>query len=113
MKLHITGLASAPVRFAGPVLPRFPGGVTKPSRLTERWNRATGALGYPPARSALGLRLALATFGLLVCAGAVVAFAVAGQPLWIVVFAVLTAVTVVDLTVISRRLRAGRRDPER
>jgi Flp pilus assembly protein TadB len=87
--------------------------MTKPSRLNARWNRATGALGYPPARSALGLRLALAVFGLVVCAGAVVAFAIAGQPLWIAVFAVLTVVTVVDMTVISRRLRAGRRDPER
>jgi Flp pilus assembly protein TadB len=113
MKLHFTGIASAPVRFADAAGPRFPGGMAKASRGTERWNAWAGALGYPPARSALGLRLALAVFGLLVCAGAVVAFAVAGQPLWIVVFAVLMAVTVVDLAVISRRLRARRRDPDR
>lgn len=76
-----------------------------------RWNEWTAELGYPPARSALGLRLALAIFGLVVCVVAVVAFAASGHPVWLAVFAVLAVLTVVDLVMITRRLRSRRRGP--
>ncbi len=67
-----------------------------------------GPGGYPPARSALGLRLALALFGLLFCAGTGVYFAVQGKPVPAVGLGVVALTAVVDLVVIVRRMR-GRR----
>jgi membrane protein implicated in regulation of membrane protease activity len=64
--------------------------------------------GLPPARSALTLRLILAAFGLVVCAGAATLFALAGASYGVVAFfAVLAAIAVVDLAVIIRRRSAG------
>jgi hypothetical protein len=58
-----------------------------------------GMGGAPPARSALGLRLVLASFGVVVCSAGAVAFAL------VVVAAVLAAVAMVDIAVVIRRLR--------
>lgn len=65
--------------------------------------------GAAPSRSALTLRLVLATFGLLVCAVGAVAFAVAGAGLVLVsVPAALALVAAVDVGVILRRRAQGR-----
>jgi hypothetical protein len=62
----------------------------------------------PPPRSALTLRLVLATFGLIVCTGAAVTFASAGLPAPLIVVAVLLAVVAaVDLAVIIWRKAHG------
>lgn len=64
--------------------------------------------GSPPAASALTLRLVLAGFGLVVCAGGAAWTAWAGGPTWwVVVLAVLAAVALVDLVVVARRKRRG------
>ena len=67
-----------------------------------------GIGGAAPARSALTLRIVLATFGLLVCAAGAVAFWAAevpiGYPLVAALFAVVAAV---DLVVVIRRKRHG------
>jgi hypothetical protein len=66
-------------------------------------------MGGPPARSALTLRLILAAFGLVVCAGAAALFALAGASYGVVAFfAVLAAIAVADLAVLARRRSAGR-----
>jgi hypothetical protein len=68
-------------------------------------DRGGGPGGFPPARSALGLRLALAIFGLVFCAGAAVVFVIIGP--WglglALAFIALTALS--DIVVISRRMR--------
>ncbi|AYF28518.1 MULTISPECIES: DUF6343 family protein [Micromonospora] len=70
--------------------------------------RARGTVGH--ANSALNLRLALATFGLVVMTVfAVLAFA--ADVAWLgVVCALLAVVAVVDLVVIQRRRAARRRE---
>jgi hypothetical protein len=68
-----------------------------------------GIGGAPPARSALGLRLVLAVFGLVVCVAGAVAFAVIDQMLIVVVLAVLAAAAAVDIVVLIRRERLERR----
>lgn len=70
-----------------------------------------GIGGAPPARSALGLRLALATFGVLTCVALAIAFALIDQPAIVVLCAVLALVAVVDIAVVTRRLRRERRQP--
>jgi hypothetical protein len=67
-----------------------------------------GVAGAAPARSALTLRIVLATFGLLVCgAGAVLLWA-ADVPIAFPVIAALFAfVALVDLVVVIRRKRHG------
>lgn len=67
-----------------------------------------GIGGAPPARSALGLRLVLAIFGLVVCTGGAVAFAVVGLPAGVVVLAVLAVAAAVDVVVVVRRLSVER-----
>jgi hypothetical protein len=67
--------------------------------------RASDQGGYPPARSALGLRTVLATFGLLFCGVCAGLFAAGGQVGAAAVLALLALVAVVDLVVIGRRLR--------
>ncbi|MGI8333780.1 DUF6343 family protein [Actinomadura scrupuli] len=63
-------------------------------------------------KSALNLRLALATFGLVICAVfAVIAFW-AGIPVLGAVLAVLAVVAVVDLAVVGRRVARRRRRGE-
>jgi hypothetical protein len=67
-----------------------------------------GIGGAPAARSALGLRLVLAAFGLVVCAAGAVAFALVGQPVLVVVMAVLALIAAVDVAIIVRRERMER-----
>lgn len=59
-------------------------------------------------RSALNLRLALATFGLVICTVFAVLAFWAGIPVLGVMLAVLAVVAAVDLVVVGRRV-AGRR----
>lgn len=65
--------------------------------------------GAAPSRSALTLRLVLATFGLLVCTAGAVTAAVA-DAVWpfVAVPAVLAVVAAVDVAVIVRRRALGR-----
>jgi hypothetical protein len=67
-----------------------------------------GIGGYPPARSALGLRLALAIFGLVFCVGAAVVFGVVGPWGLTLVLTIIALTALADIAVISRRMR--RRD---
>jgi Flp pilus assembly protein TadB len=67
-----------------------------------------GIGGAPPARSALGLRLTLALFGLVTCTAGAIAFAVVGAPAGTVVLAVLAVAALVDAVVVVRRLRRER-----
>jgi hypothetical protein len=64
--------------------------------------------GFPPARSALRLRLILVLFGLVVTIAPTVVFAVYGPVVLAVLFGLLVLVTVVDLVVIIRRIRRER-----
>jgi hypothetical protein len=77
-------------------------------RLTEPGyhDPTAGFMGAPPAYSALNLRLVLAAFGLVVCAGAAVAFAFVGTVAATVVFALLAVIALVDLVVVIRRRAA-------
>ncbi len=62
----------------------------------------------PPPRSALTLRLVLASFGLIVCTAGALIFAFAGLPAELIVGAALLAVVAaVDLAVIIRRKLHG------
>jgi Flp pilus assembly protein TadB len=73
--------------------------------------RARGTIGHP--YSALNLRLVLAAFGLVTCAGLAVVLFIARYwvPAWILV--ALAAIAAADLIVIQARRRARRRtDPE-
>ena len=67
-----------------------------------------GLGGAPPARSALGLRLVLAVFGLVVCVGGVIAFLAIDVPAGGVVMAALAAIAAVDIVVIAVRIRRER-----
>lgn len=72
--------------------------------------RRRGTVGHP--YSALNLRLLLATFGLVVSAGAAVLVWLADYPLAAVILLVLAMVALVDLIIIQRRRRIRRRaDP--
>ena len=63
--------------------------------------------GAPPARSALSLRLWLAGFGFVFCAGATV-FAVIASVLWLAVgLGVLALIALVDLGWVVHRKRRG------
>lgn len=67
-----------------------------------------GVAGAAPARSALTLRIVLATFGLLACtAGAVVLWAADVPVVFPVLAALFAVVAVVDLVVVVRRKRRG------
>jgi hypothetical protein len=67
-----------------------------------------GIGGAAPARSALTLRIVLATFGLLVCAGGAVALWVTDAPVAYPLIAGLFAlVAAVDLAVVVRRKLRG------
>ena len=64
--------------------------------------------GAPPARSALTLRLVLASFGLIVCGGAAALGAIVGVPdVFVIVLCVIGAISLIDLGVIVRRKRRG------
>ena len=82
----------------------------RPSNPYDYHDPTGGIGGAPPARSALGLRLVLASFGVVVCSAGAVAFAVIDQPVLCVVLAVLAAVAVVDMAVVIRRQRNERRE---
>ena len=67
-----------------------------------------GVAGAAPARSALTLRIVLATFGLLVCAaGAVVLWLADAPVVYPTLAAVFALVALVDLVVVIRRKRRG------
>jgi len=67
-----------------------------------------GIAGAAPARSALTLRIVLATFGLVVCATGAVVLWVAEAPVALpVIAAVFALVAVVDLVVVVRRKLRG------
>ncbi|AEH10147.1 MULTISPECIES: DUF6343 family protein [Protofrankia] len=68
-----------------------------------------GPGGYPPARSALGLRFALALFGLLFATAMCAYFAVRDQPALAVLLGLVALTAVVDLFVIVRRVRREHR----
>jgi hypothetical protein len=80
-----------------------------PTRGRPDYHDPTAGLGgAPPAYSALTLRLVLAAFGFLSCAGFAVWSAVADFPMPLVVApALLAVVAAVDLVVIVRRKRRG------
>ncbi|TCC09886.1 DUF6343 family protein [Kribbella soli] len=61
----------------------------------------------PPPRSALTLRIVLATFGLLLWIAAAVLSALLDLPGgWVVAFGVLAVVALVDLVIVARRKRS-------
>lgn len=67
-----------------------------------------GFAGAPPARSALTLRLILASFGLIVCALGAAAFVViVYHPAIAGILAFFAAVAVVDIIVVARRKLRG------
>ena len=67
-----------------------------------------GVAGAAPARSALTLRIVLATFGLLVCAAGAVVLWLADTPVvYPTLAAVFALVALVDLVVVIRRKRRG------
>ncbi|MGF7234558.1 MAG: DUF6343 family protein [Frankia sp.] len=61
--------------------------------------------GFPPARSALRLRLILALFGLVVTVAGTVVFAVYGPVVLAVLCGLVILITAVDLIIITRRIR--------
>ncbi len=65
-----------------------------------------GTVGHP--YSALGLRLALATFGLVVCTVFAVLLFLADQPVFAGLLALLAVIAVADLVVIQLRPHASR-----
>ena len=67
-----------------------------------------GIGGAPPARSALGLRLVLALFGVVVCAASAATLATVGSAIGTAIFVVLAVVAVVDATVVGVRLHRER-----
>jgi hypothetical protein len=79
------------------------------ARAREDYHDPTaGIAGAPPARSALTMRLILASFGLLACAaGAVLFLTVTIQPAIAAVWSFFAAVALADLVVVARRKLRG------
>jgi hypothetical protein len=79
------------------------------SRAREDYHDPTAGIGgAPPARSALTMRLILASFGLIACAtGAVLFLTAVIQPAIAAVWAFFAAVALADLVVVARRKRRG------
>ena len=79
--------------------------------MSERWDYhdpTARIAGAPPARSALTLRLILASYGVFVCAAGVVVFTVVRAEAWLaVIFAALGGAALLDFAVIIRRKRRG------
>jgi len=74
----------------------------------EGYHDLTAGLGgAAPARSALTLRIVLATFGLLVCTVGAVVFWAADAPALSAIAAVFALVALVDLALVIRRKRRG------
>ena len=86
--------------------PRSP---TDPDQGREDYHDPTAGIGgAPPARSALTLRLVLASWGFVVCtAGAVALLVVVNAPALAAIAAFLAAVALVDIVVVARRKRRG------
>ena len=78
-------------------------------RSREDYHDPTAGIGgAPPARSALTLRLVLATFGLIICAAAAAALLiVVSAPVPAAVAAFLAAVALADIAVVARRKLRG------
>jgi hypothetical protein len=78
------------------------------ARARPGYHDLTASSDMPPARSALTLRLVLASFGLVVCGLASAAFVVvAHQAVLAAIFAFLSAVALVDIIVVARRKLRG------
>lgn len=76
--------------------------------LPDHHDPTAGFAGAPPARSALTLRLLLATFGLIVCIAGGIGVLAVDAPTWgAVALFVLAAVAAVDIVVILRRKARG------
>ncbi len=78
-------------------------------RAREDYHDPTAGIGgAPPARSALTLRLILATFGLLSCAaGAALFLVLVSQPVIAGIWAFFAAVALADIVVVARRKLRG------
>jgi membrane protein implicated in regulation of membrane protease activity len=79
------------------------------ARAREDYHDPTAGIGgVPPARSALTLRLILASFGLVACAtGAVLFLTAVIQPAIAAAWAFFAAVALIDLVVVARRKLRG------
>jgi len=77
------------------------------ARARPGYHDPTAGRDIPPARSALTLRLVLASFGLVVCGLASAAFISAHQTVLAAIFALLAAVALVDIVVVARRKLRG------
>jgi hypothetical protein len=78
------------------------------ARARPGYHDPTAGGSAPPARSALTLRLVLASFGLVVCGLASAAFVVEGGPdVFAAILAFLGAVALVDIIVVARRKLRG------
>jgi Family of unknown function (DUF6343) len=75
--------------------------------LPDYHDPTAGFGGAPPAQSALTLRLVLAAFGLVFCAGAAVLAAII-PIIWLaIVLGVLAVIALIDLVVVARRKARG------
>jgi hypothetical protein len=79
--------------------------IRRPSSPFDYHDPTAGIGGAPPARSALRLRLVLASFGVVVCSAGAVAFAMIDKPVLVAVVAVLAVIAIVDIGVVLRRQR--------
>jgi hypothetical protein len=79
--------------------------IRRPSSPFDYHDPTAGIGGAPPARSALRLRLVLASFGVVVCSAGAVAFAMIDKPVLVAVVAVLAVIAIVDMGVVLRRQR--------
>jgi hypothetical protein len=76
--------------------------------LPDHHDPTSGIFGAPQARSALTLRIVLATFGVVVFGGAALAVALAGGPTTtVVLLGAVAAVATVNVLVVVRRKRRG------
>src|SRR5207302_10041461 len=95
--------------YQGPVMPRNRRPRAREELAREDYHDPTaGFAGAPPARSALTLRLILASFGLIVCALGAAAFVViVYQPVIAGILAFFAAVAAADIVVVTRRKLRG------
>ena len=77
------------------------------ARARPGYHDLTASRDIPPARSALTLRLVLATFGLVICGLASAAFIVAHLAVLAAIFAFFAVVALVDIIVVARRKLRG------
>jgi hypothetical protein len=89
------------------VVPRKYTAEEREARARPGYHDPTASPDIPPARSALTLRLVLASFGLVACGVASTAFIAAHQPVLAAIFAFLAAVALVDIVVVARRKLRG------